>query len=64
MDPVSYQNLFFFLVVKPAATLLIFIGITVLVPPAFLLVIPFPAVLRATRKIGILQANVALESLS
>jgi len=64
MDVVSYQNLFYFLVVKPAATLLIFVSLAVLVPPAFILIVPFPAVLRATRKIGILQANVALESLS
>ena len=63
-DPVSYQNLFYFLVVKPAATLLIFLGLLVLVPPSFVLILPFPAVLRAVRKIGILQANVALESLS
>jgi hypothetical protein len=63
-DPVSYQNLFYFLVVKPASTLLIFLGLLILVPPSFVLVVPFPAVLRAVRKIGILQANVALESLS
>jgi len=64
MDPVSYQNLFYFLVVKPASTLLIFAVLLLLVPPSFVLVVPFPAVLRAARKIGILQANVALESLS
>jgi len=63
-DPVSYQNLFYFLVVKPASTLLIFLGLVMLIPPSFVLVVPFPAVLRAVRKIGILQANVALESLS
>ncbi|KZT42535.1 hypothetical protein SISSUDRAFT_1058615 [Sistotremastrum suecicum HHB10207 ss-3] len=63
-DPVSYQNLFYFLVVKPALTLLIFVGLLVIVPPAFILVIPAPAVLRLVRKIGIFQANVALDGLS
>jgi len=63
-DPTSYQNLFYFLVVKPASTLLILIGLLILVPPAFVLLLPCPAVLRAARKIGILQANVALECLS
>ncbi|KZS98639.1 hypothetical protein SISNIDRAFT_462520 [Sistotremastrum niveocremeum HHB9708] len=63
-DPVSYQNLFYFLVVKPALTLLIFVGLLVIVPPAFVLVIPAPAVLRLVRKIGIFQANVALDGLT
>jgi hypothetical protein len=64
VDPVSYQNLFYFLVVKPAVTLLIFIVLIVLAPVAFALIVPAPAVLRATKRIGIIQANIALESLS
>ncbi|KDR67788.1 hypothetical protein GALMADRAFT_105450 [Galerina marginata CBS 339.88] len=62
-DPTSYQALFYFLVIKPAITLLISIGIVGIALPAFVLVLPAPAVLRAIRKIGIWQANVAIEGL-
>ncbi|KAF9526886.1 hypothetical protein CPB83DRAFT_857152 [Crepidotus variabilis] len=62
-DSRSYQALFYFLVIKPAITLLISIGLVVFGIPLFVLVLPAPAVLRATRKIGIWQANVAVEGL-
>jgi len=62
-DPTSYQALFYFLVIKPAITLLISIGIVAFGLPLFLLVLPAPAVLRAVKKVGIWQANVAVEGL-
>ncbi|KAJ3506014.1 hypothetical protein NLJ89_g7109 [Agrocybe chaxingu] len=62
-DPTSYQALFYFLVIKPAITLLISIGIIAVGLPLIILVLPAPAVLRAIRKIGIWQANVAIEGL-
>jgi len=63
-DPKSYQALFYFLVIKPGLTLLIFIAIAVLVPTAFVLILPAPAVLRAVRRVGIWQADVAIDALS
>lgn len=62
-DPTSYQALFYFLVIKPGITLLILIGILVLLPPAVILVIPAPAVLRAIRRVGIWQAEIAIDAL-
>ncbi|KAF9483108.1 hypothetical protein BDN70DRAFT_874157 [Pholiota conissans] len=62
-DPTSYQALFYFLVVKPAITLLISIGIVILALPAIILILPAPAALRAVRRIGKWQANVAVEGL-
>ncbi|KAF8525504.1 hypothetical protein BU17DRAFT_41644 [Hysterangium stoloniferum] len=63
-DPTSYQALFYFLVIKPGITLLIAIAILILVPPAFVLVVPAPAVLRAVRRVGIWQAELAIDALS
>ncbi|KAH9484736.1 hypothetical protein JR316_0001636 [Psilocybe cubensis] len=62
-DPTSYQALFYFIVIKPAITLLISIAIVAIGIPAFVLVLPAPAMLRAVRKVGIWQANVAVEGL-
>ncbi|KAF8802693.1 hypothetical protein BYT27DRAFT_7196409 [Phlegmacium glaucopus] len=62
-DPTSYQALFYFLVIKPAITLLISLGVLVVGLPLIILILPAPAALRAIRKIGIWQANVAIEGL-
>ncbi|GJJ06737.1 hypothetical protein Clacol_000933 [Clathrus columnatus] len=62
-DPTSYQALFYFLVIKPGITLLIALGILILLPPAFILILPAPAVLRAIRRVGIWQAEIALDAL-
>jgi hypothetical protein len=55
--------LFYFLVIKPSITLLFSIALIGVVPASFILVVPAPAVLRAVRKLGIWQANVAVEGL-
>jgi len=62
-DATTYQSLFYFLVIKPGITLLLGISLVVLVPVSFVLVLPAPAVLRVTRRLGIWQANVAVEGL-
>jgi len=62
-DATTYQSLFYFLVIKPSITLLLGISLIVLVPVSFVLVLPAPAVLRVTRRLGIWQANVAVEGL-
>ena len=62
-DPTSYQALFYFLVIKPAITILFLLPLIVLVPVSFVLVLPAPAVLRAVRRLGAWQANVAIEGL-
>ncbi|TFK65818.1 hypothetical protein BDN72DRAFT_900388 [Pluteus cervinus] len=62
-DPTSYQALFYFLVVKPSITLSLSIAILVFVIPSLVLVLPAPAALRAVRRLGIWQANVAVEGL-
>ena len=62
-DSTSYQALFYFLVIKPSITLIFSISLIILFPISFLLVLPAPAFLRATRKLGIWQANVAIEGL-
>ncbi|KAF9444488.1 phosphoribosylformylglycinamidin [Macrolepiota fuliginosa MF-IS2] len=62
-DSTSYQALFYFLVIKPAITLLLTIIIWVFAIPLIVLVLPAPAVLRAIRKLGIWQANIAIEGL-
>ena len=62
-DPTSYQALFYFLVIKPGITVLMFLFFLVVVPIATVLVIPLPAVLRLARSMGIWQANVAVEGL-
>jgi hypothetical protein len=62
-DSTSYQALFYFLVIKPAITLLISLGLVVVGLPLIVLILPAPAALRAIRKIGVWQANVAIEGL-
>ncbi|KAH9949110.1 hypothetical protein B0H21DRAFT_171284 [Amylocystis lapponica] len=62
-DPTSYQALFYFLVIKPGVTLLLSLLLVVLVPVSAVLVLPFPATLRLARRLGIWQANVAIEGL-
>jgi hypothetical protein len=62
-DPTSYRALFYFLVIKPSITLLLTIALLVLAPVCVILVLPAPAFLRAVRRIGVWQANLALEGL-
>jgi len=62
-DPTSYQALFYFIVVKPSITILLSFFLLVFVVPAMILVLPAPAALRAVRKLGAWQANVAIEGL-
>jgi hypothetical protein len=50
-------------VIKPAITLLLTIGIWGVGVPMMVFVVPVPAVLRAVRRLGIWQANVAVEGL-
>ncbi|KAG6839244.1 hypothetical protein C0991_004423 [Blastosporella zonata] len=62
-DPTSYQALFYFLVIKPSITIVFSLVLLIFVLPALVLVIPAPAALRAVRRLGIWQANVAIEGL-
>ncbi len=62
-DPTSYQALFYFLVIKPGITILLSLLVIVVVPIALLLVVPAPAMLRLVRRLGIWQANVAVDGL-
>ncbi|KAG1790490.1 uncharacterized protein HD556DRAFT_1433283 [Suillus plorans] len=62
-DWTSYQALFYFLVIKPSITLFLTIPLLVVVPVSYVLVFPAPIVLRFVRKLGIWQANVAVEGL-
>ncbi|TCD64826.1 hypothetical protein EIP91_003574 [Steccherinum ochraceum] len=62
-DSTSYQSLFYFLVIKPGITLLLSLTLLLIVPVGFVLILPAPAVLRLVRRLGIWQANVAVEGL-
>lgn len=62
-DWTSYQALFYFLVIKPSITLFLTIPLLVVVPVSYVLVFPAPMILRIVRKLGIWQANVAVEGL-
>lgn len=62
-DPTSYQALFYFIVIKPSITILLSLFLLVFVVPAMILVLPAPAALRAVRRLGAWQANVAIEGL-
>jgi len=62
-DPTSYQALFYFLVVKPAITLVFSLALIIFVIPSMVLVLPAPAALRAVRRLGVWQANVSIEGL-
>ncbi|KAF8840716.1 hypothetical protein BDN67DRAFT_608483 [Paxillus ammoniavirescens] len=62
-DATTYQALFYFLVIKPGITFFVSITLAVLVPVSYVLVLPAPLMLRFVRKLGIWQANVAVEGL-
>ncbi|KAJ7765085.1 hypothetical protein DFH07DRAFT_811362 [Mycena maculata] len=62
-DATSYQALFYFLVIKPSITLLLSLSLLVLGVPALVLVAPAPMAFRAIRRLGIWQANIAVEGL-
>ncbi|KAF8321509.1 hypothetical protein F5887DRAFT_1066133 [Amanita rubescens] len=62
-DPTTYQALFYFIVVKSSITIILSLCLLIFVPPSFVLILPAPAVLRAVRKLGAWQANVAIEGL-
>ncbi|KAJ3516662.1 hypothetical protein NMY22_g14152 [Coprinellus aureogranulatus] len=62
-DPTSYQALFYFIVIKPAITIILLLFALIFVIPSIILVLPAPAALRATRKLGRWQANIAVEGL-
>ncbi|VDC00077.1 unnamed protein product [Peniophora sp. CBMAI 1063] len=62
-DPTSYHALFYFLVIKPSMTLLLSLFLVLVVPLSIALVLPAPAALRLTRRLGIWQANIAVEGL-
>ncbi|EED79908.1 predicted protein [Postia placenta Mad-698-R] len=62
-DPTSYQALFYFIVIKPGITIVLSLLLIVLVPLSIVFVWPAPAVLRLARRLGIWQANIAVEGL-
>ncbi|KAH9056817.1 hypothetical protein EDB87DRAFT_1579097 [Lactarius vividus] len=62
-DPTSYQALFYFLVIKPGITILLTLLVIIVVPISLVLVVPVPAMLRLVRRLGIWQANVAVDGL-
>ncbi|KAJ4488944.1 hypothetical protein C8J55DRAFT_451387 [Lentinula edodes] len=62
-DSTSFQALFYFLVIKPAITLLFLLFFLVICVPLLVLVVPAPMVLRVCRRIGRWQAVVAVEGL-
>lgn len=62
-DSTSYMPLFYFLVLKPALTLPLSLLLVCVVPISFVLVLPAPAMLRLVRRLGVWQANIAVEGL-
>lgn len=62
-DATSYTPLFYFLVLKPPLTVLLSLFLVCIVPISFVLVLPAPAMLRLVRRLGVWQANVAVEGL-
>ncbi|KAG8880773.1 hypothetical protein FRB97_000438 [Tulasnella sp. 331] len=62
-DPVSYQPLFYFIVIKGATTLLLTPIIIAIVPVSLVLFFPAPFVLRTVRRVGLWQADLAMEGL-
>ncbi|TRM68010.1 hypothetical protein BD626DRAFT_480546 [Schizophyllum amplum] len=62
-DPTTYQALFYFLVVKPGITLVLFLLLVAIGIPALVLVVTAPAAMRAVRRLGVWQANIAVEGL-
>ncbi|KAL4249178.1 hypothetical protein AB1N83_014058 [Pleurotus pulmonarius] len=63
LDRTSYQALFYFLLLKPAIRLVLTILFAIVAPISFALIIPIPLLLRLARRIGVWQANVAVEGL-
>ncbi|KAG8985679.1 hypothetical protein FRB94_001938 [Tulasnella sp. JGI-2019a] len=63
LDPVSYQPLFYFIVIKGATTLLLTPIVLAVVPVSLVLIFPAPLVLRAVRRVGRWQADLAMEGL-
>ncbi|KAJ7213118.1 hypothetical protein GGX14DRAFT_620258 [Mycena pura] len=63
MDATSYQALFYFIVIKPSITLLLSLGLLVIGIPMIVLIVPAPMAFRAIRKLGLWQANIAVEGL-
>lgn len=62
-DPQSYTPLFYFLVLKPPLTILLWLFLVCFVPISFILILPAPAMLRLVRRLGVWQANIAVEGL-
>ncbi|KAF7427834.1 hypothetical protein PC9H_007050 [Pleurotus ostreatus] len=62
-DSTSYQALFYFLVIKPVITIVLMLVFLVLTPISIALIIPAPFILRAARRLGVWQANIAVEGL-
>ena len=62
-DATSYQALFYFLVIKPGVTLFVLLTLVLFVPLSVVLILPIPAMLRLVRRLGIWQANIAVEGL-
>ncbi|KAG9220253.1 hypothetical protein CCMSSC00406_0006318 [Pleurotus cornucopiae] len=62
-DPTSYQALFYFIVIKPAICLSLTLFLLTVIPISFVLVLPAPFLLKTTRRIGVWQANIAVEGL-
>ncbi|KAG8911461.1 hypothetical protein FRC01_005702 [Tulasnella sp. 417] len=63
LDPASYQPIFYFIVLKGATTLFMTPLIVALFPVSVVLVAPAPLALRALRRIGLWQADLAMEAL-
>ncbi|KIO32249.1 hypothetical protein M407DRAFT_112031 [Tulasnella calospora MUT 4182] len=63
LDPASYQPIFYFIVLKGATTLFMTPLIVALFPVSVILVAPAPLALRLLRRIGLWQADLAMEAL-
>lgn len=63
LDPASYQPIFYFIVLKGATTLFLTPLIIALFPVSVVLVAPAPLALRLLRRIGLWQADLAMEAL-
>lgn len=63
-DSLSYQALFYFLVIKPAITLLLSLFLVIVIVPAMCTVVLAPLALRVVRRLGVWQAGVGVEGLA
>ncbi|KAG8970456.1 hypothetical protein FRB90_010665, partial [Tulasnella sp. 427] len=63
LDPASYQPIFYFIVLKGATALFMTPLIVALFPVSVVLVLPAPLALRLLRRIGLWQADLAIEAL-